>query len=95
MNGDPVARANHFHNKILPILTDIGMNNYEINAKATPEQVGYLTQLVKKTGGMNTFGSDNHGSDKEDNKHGIFGKQNPLLIHETIQPITDRLLSFI
>lgn len=95
VNADPIGRANHFHDRILPILSDLGMRNYEINAMATPEQVVYLTELVKKTGGMNTFGSDNHGSDRKDHKHEIFWKQNPLLTREIVQPITERLLSFV
>lgn len=70
------------------------MKNFEINAKATPEQVAYLTDLVKRTGGMNTFGSDNHGSDREDNKHGILGIQNKKLTSEIARPITEKLLSW-
>lgn len=71
------------------------MRNYEINAKATPEQVVYLTDLVKRTGGMNTFGSDNHGSDREDNKHGILGLQNKMLTPEIARPITETLRGFL
>jgi hypothetical protein len=95
INTDPVARAEYFHNQILPILSELGMKNYEINAKATPEQVQYLVDLVKRIGGMNTFWSDNHGSDREDNKHGVFGIQNKLLTPELTKPITEKLLSFL
>ncbi len=94
-NVDPIARSHYFHDTILPILSDLGIKNYEINAKTTPEQVDYLIQIVQQTGGMNTFWSDNHGSNREDNKHGIFGKQNPVLTHEIVKPITNTLLSFI
>ncbi|MBX9809962.1 hypothetical protein K2X92_06235 [Candidatus Gracilibacteria bacterium] len=95
INLDPIARSKYFHDKILPILLGIGMKNFEINAKATREQVEYLVNLVKRTGGMNTFGSDNHGSPKEGNKHGIFAHQNELLTPEIAKPITDKLLSFV
>ncbi len=95
INLDPLARADYFHHNILPILSDIGIKNYEINAKATPEQVEYLTWLVRRLGGMNTFGSDNHGSSREGNKHGIFANQNTHLTREIARPITDKLLSFL
>lgn len=68
-NANVATRAEYFHNRILPILSDLGIKNYEINAKTTREQVECLTELVKRTGGMNTFGSDNHGYSKEGNKH--------------------------
>ena len=71
------------------------MKNYEINAKATSEQVDYLVKLVGRIGGINTFGSDNHGSDHGNAKHGVFGQQNPLLTHEIAKPITDTLLTFL
>lgn len=95
INLDPIARSEYFHNKILPILLGIGMKNFEINAKAKKEQVEYLVDLVKQTGWMNTFGSDNHGLLKEWNKHGVFAQQNPYLTREIVKPITDTLLSFV
>jgi hypothetical protein len=95
INQDPIARSVYFHDRILPILLGLGMKNYEINAKATREQVEYLVNLVKKTGGLNTFGSDNHGSTKEGNKHGIFGRQNSLFTPESAMPIRDKLFSFL
>jgi hypothetical protein len=95
INSDPMACTQYFHDIILPILLGMDMKNFEINAKAKPEQVQYLIDLVKRTGGMNTFGSDNHGSDKANNKHGIFWQQNPLLTREIAKPITDKLLSFV
>lgn len=95
INGDPVARAKYFHDKILPILIGLGMKNYEINAIANPEQFDYLSDLVQKTGWMNTFWSDNHGYGEIRVKHGIFWKQNPLLTQEITTPITNKLLSFL
>lgn len=95
INTDPISRVLYFHNHILPILSEMGIQNYEINAKAKKEEVGYLVELVKKTGGFNTFGSDNHGYTKEGNKHALFWQQNPLLTTEIARPIREKLLSFL
>ena len=43
---------------------------------------------------MNTYGSDNHGLDREDAKHGILGLQNKMLTPEIARPITEKLLEF-
>jgi hypothetical protein len=48
VNGDAQTRWNHFHTRILPILDEVGICNYEINSMATPEQALAIADIVKK-----------------------------------------------
>jgi hypothetical protein len=81
-NGDPQTRWDHFHSRILPILDEIGIRNYEINSMATPEQILAIRDIVHERNGLVTYGSDNHGKSKTDAKHGLLGKQNQFLDSE-------------
>jgi hypothetical protein len=69
VNGDAQTRWNYFHSRILPILDEIGIYNYEINSIATQEQALTIADIVKKRNGLITYGSDNHGKSKPDAKH--------------------------
>jgi histidinol phosphatase-like PHP family hydrolase len=60
MNSSLESRMQCFRERILPVLDDIGIRNYEINAKATPNQVQMIADIVIKRGGYITYGSDNH-----------------------------------
>lgn len=84
-----------FHGRIVPILSDIGIRNYEVNAIASPEWKHAIVETTQKTGGYTTFGSDNHGLDHADSKHGVFGKMNPSLTDREVQPIFKKLRSFV
>lgn len=88
-------RIQSFHNRIVPILSDIGIRNYEVNALASPDWKDAIVGTVKKTGWLITFWSDNHGKEDADDKHGVFGQMNPLLTEEEITPIARKLRSFI
>ncbi len=71
VNGDADTRWDHFYKEILPVLDDLGIYNYEINAMAAPEHAGAIHTIVQKRNGFITYGSDNHGKSKTDAKHGL------------------------
>ncbi|MBC7498661.1 hypothetical protein H7170_03405 [Candidatus Gracilibacteria bacterium] len=95
VNVDANMRWDYFHSDILPVLDDIGIRNYEINAMATLEQATAIHTIVQKRNGLITYGSDNHGKSKTDAKHGLLGVQNNYLTPEICRPIRDRLMGFI
>ncbi len=88
-------RIRSFKERIVPIISDAGIYNYEVNALASPEWKQGITETLWKTGGMMTFWSDNHGLEHADKKHGVFGVINPLIQKDEITPILAKLRSFI
>lgn len=78
-------RIEAFRERIVPIISDAGIHNYEVNALASPEWKDAIVDTVRRTGGMVTFWSDNHGLKEADKKHGIFGQINKHLDAETIK----------
>jgi hypothetical protein len=99
VNGDLQTRWDYFHTRILPILDEIGIRNYEINSMTTPEQALAIRDIVHERSWLITYGSDNHGKSKTDAKHGLLGKQNQFLGSElgqqAIAPIRDRLMEWV
>lgn len=87
-------RIRYFHDSIVPIISEAGIRNYEVNAIASPEWKQGVVDALKKSGGMMTFWSDNHGLDHADQKHGVFGSINSHVSEEELQPILTKLRSF-
>jgi histidinol phosphatase-like PHP family hydrolase len=85
------ARYSTFESHVVPPLVEAGIWNFEINALASPGWVDVIGRVTKKTGGIITFGSDNHGLSVKDPKHGVFGMQNPLLTDDMSWPMRERL----
>ena len=88
-------RVRLFASEIVPLVSEAGIRNYEINALAGPLWVNTIRETVAKTGGYITFGSDNHGLEHADSKHGVLGIQNPLLTEEITTPIINQIRKMI
>lgn len=88
-------RIQAFRERIIPIISDAGIYNYEVNAMANPAWKEGIIAAVQRTWGMITFWSDNHGISQSGKKHGIFGQINKHLDTETITPIISQLRSFV
>ena len=84
-----------FGSQIAPLLAESGIRNLEINALASSGWVDVIARVTKKTGGLITFGSDNHGPEEADDRHGVFGVQNPLLMEEMVRPASERLADMV
>ncbi len=88
-------RLKLFSQKIVPILSELGIKNYEINALASKEWAKTIVDTISKTWGLITYGSDNHWLENADSKHWIFGKQNPYLTADLSRRMRAQLHSFI
>lgn len=99
VNADPDTRWNHFHSHILPVLDELWVRNYEINAMATLEQADAIQNIAQKRNWLITYGSDNHGKTRKDAKHGLLGVQNDYFKSESVrkilQPTRDKLMGWI
>ena len=84
-----------FWKKIVPILSELGIKNYEINTLASQEWVQAIIDTTTRTWWLTTYGSDNHGLDDADSKHGVFGVQNPYLTEDLTRRMRTQLHSFI
>ena len=93
-NGNIDTRWDHFHSHILPVLDDLGIHNYEINAMTTPEQATAIYTIVQKRNGLITYGSDNHGKSKTDTKHGLLWVQSQYLTSDILEKTRTKLHSF-
>ncbi len=94
-NGSADERGEYFVDEIYPLLSELGIENYEINTMATPRQVEMIYKMATHLWWLITYGSDNHGKSKTDAKHGLLGKQNESLTQEMARPIRERLLEFL
>ena len=94
-NGSADERGEYFANEIYPVLSELGIANYEINTMATPRQADMIYKMVTHIWWLITYGSDNHGKPKTDAKHGLLGIQNESLTEEMTRPIRERLMEWI
>ncbi len=94
-NGSADERGEYFASEIYPVLSELGIENYEINTMATPSQVAMIYKMATHLWWLVTYGSDNHGKSKPDAKHGLLGVQNESLTQEMTRPIRERLLEFL
>ncbi len=92
---DQAGRTELFKRHIVPVLTDIGMRNYEINALATNEQAQVIKDVTSSVGWILTFWSDNHGKDERWSKHGKLWERNQFLTDDMLMPIYRRLREYV
>jgi histidinol phosphatase-like PHP family hydrolase len=88
-------QAELFMSKIAPVLAYIGLKNFEVNSLATPVWVNTIYQITQRLWWIVTFGSDNHGLEDADDKHGVLWVQNSMIDADRARRIQSVLRTYI
>ena len=80
---------------LFPFCIDMGIRNFEVNSEAHPDWVDTIVKTVRRTGGILTFGSDNHDPNRYDRDHGLLGAKNEALPESLLEPTIQRLREMI
>lgn len=92
---DEASMREYAERYLFPFCIDMGIRNFEVNSEAHPAWVDTIVKTVGRTGGILTFGSDNHDPNRHDRDHGLLGAKNEALPESLLEPTIQRLREMI